>query len=577
MIASPERPEGYNFKWKGKLGTSNVDNIPCNLRDGTLDFMRREMCRRCLVLVVSAIIQLSLSFVEISPSFAQDWEVRRQRGILKVVDLFTSTGSVMMNYAEGLVTLDRENKWVPCLAEDWRWINDRTLEFALRQGVTFHNGEKFNAESVGINWCEYKKLKSTRPMRFLNLPKTTVLETVDEYTVRFIFPEPEGLAFPKLRWFFQFAPAFFAQHRFPEGNWGYLPEAGPWGTGPFTLVAGGETFTGPGRRIILEAYRNYWDRRYPKVERLIFENSLTRNRDEATRLCGDTEGAVDIVSFIRALDTLKIVESKYAKVAKSRDSVILTVFINQRKNNSLWRDIRLRKALNYAINRAELWRFGAKGNAYNLEGFFVPPDAYGYNSNVTLYKYDAEKARSLLKEAGYPDGFEMKVITAEAFKLESQIISKMLMRIGVKVKLEVLTWPEYFRNLWLPGLEGPPEEQTWDIGIACSPDTFGHTGLSLLGWGILEESETRWCEYDPSYEGMWKSMATEVNPKGQEEKIREIVKYAHDILPNFVIYSPLSLYAVNKEVDFVPQKSIYLRLKETSVTENHWSVRGKNH
>ena len=73
---------------------------------------------------------------------------------------------------------------MPCLAEDWRWINERTLEFALRQGVTFHNGEKFNAESVKKNWGEYKRLKSTRPMRFLNLPETTVLETVDEYTVR---------------------------------------------------------------------------------------------------------------------------------------------------------------------------------------------------------------------------------------------------------------------------------------------------------------------------------------------------------------------------------------------------------
>ena len=61
------------------------------------------------------------------------------------------------NYAEGLVTLDKDNNFVPCLAEGWRWIDERTIEFRLRQGVSFHNGETFNAEAVRINWEAYKK------------------------------------------------------------------------------------------------------------------------------------------------------------------------------------------------------------------------------------------------------------------------------------------------------------------------------------------------------------------------------------------------------------------------------------
>lgn len=75
---------------------------------------------------------------------------------------------------------------------------------------------------------------------------------------------------------------------------------------------------------------------------------------------------------------------------------------------------------------------------------------------------------------------------------------------------------------------------------------------------------------------MWKAMARAAGRGAQEEKIRKIVKYAHDCVNNFVIYSPLTLYSVNKEVNFVPQKCFYLRLKETSVSENHWSLRGKN-
>jgi ABC-type transport system substrate-binding protein len=74
---------------------------------------------------------------------------------------------------------------------------------------------------------------------------------------------------------------------------------------------------------------------------------------------------------------------------------------------------------------------------------------------------------------------------------------------------------------------------------------------------------------------MWKDMARTVDTKAQEEKIRKMVQYLHDGAYSLNIYSPLSLYAVNKEVNFVPQKYQWLRLMETSVTDNHWSVRGE--
>ncbi len=67
--------------------------------------------------------------------------------------------------------------------------------------------------------------------------------------------------------FYQIAPAFFAKHKMPERSWGYLPIAGPWGTGPFKLVEGSSLFARPSDRPVLEAYNRYWDPRYPKVKR----------------------------------------------------------------------------------------------------------------------------------------------------------------------------------------------------------------------------------------------------------------------------------------------------------------------
>jgi peptide/nickel transport system substrate-binding protein len=218
-------------------------------------------------LVILAFIQFCISIPLSPPSLAQEWEVRRAQGTLRVVDLGEIFDSLRLSYGEGLVILDKDNNLVPGLSEDWRWINDRTIEFKLRKGVTFHNGEMFNAEAVKVNWEEYRKMEIPWVWEMISLSDETEFETIDDYTVRFVFPEPDGLTLVRFVWFTQFAPAFFAEQKFNEGNWGYPREPGPWGAGPFRLVEGGVAVEIISDRVVLEAYEGYWDRRYPKVQR----------------------------------------------------------------------------------------------------------------------------------------------------------------------------------------------------------------------------------------------------------------------------------------------------------------------
>jgi peptide/nickel transport system substrate-binding protein len=281
------------------------------------------------------------------------------------------------------------------------------------------------------------------------------------------------------------------------------------------------------------------------------------------------------VSFIRPLDTLKVAASPYAKVVKSRDSTQTHSAINQRKKNSKWRDMRLRKALNYAINGEELLEYGAKGNAHNLKGH-IPPGARGHNPDLALYPYDTTKARALLAEAGYPDGFEMILITPEAQKLEAQVMKAMYERIGITVKLEVFTNFGWLQKIYAPLLDKPAEEQEWDVSVCYNNDYYGHSGSSHLIYPFLDLSGIRWIEYDAVYEQMWKDMAGTVDEAAQDEKMRQLEQYIFDRAYAVFIYSPLNLYAVNKEVDFVPQKSTFLRLMESSVRDNHWSVRPRD-
>jgi ABC-type transport system substrate-binding protein len=167
------------------------------------------------------------------------------------------------------------------------------------------------------------------------------------------------------------------------------------------------------------------------------------------------------------------------------------------------------------------------------------------------------------------------MITVEAWKLEARLISRMLERIGISVELSTLTFPEFLAKWWIPCMGRPPEEQDWDLAIWHFIDWYGNTGASFLTWYLIEGSDCRWTEYDPIYEAMWKKMAQTVDRKAQEQEIKKMARYVHNKAHLLFIYSPLMLYGVNKEVNYIPYNDAHLHLKETSVTENHWSLRGK--
>src|SRR5215470_19489721 len=133
--------------------------------------------------------------------------------------------------------------------------------------------------------------------------------------------------------------------------------AGPWGTGPYKLVEGVSLPEKRSDRVVLEANTAYWDpSRFPRLHRIIFDNTLSQT--EAVELVKTGEARVDIVTELSPLETLRVAESPFAKVVKNRGS-LMTVFglFNMRKADSPWRDVRLRQAMNVAINRDDLIQY----------------------------------------------------------------------------------------------------------------------------------------------------------------------------------------------------------------------------
>jgi ABC-type transport system substrate-binding protein len=122
------------------------------------------------------------------------------RGELRIVDKNVLNWLyITFNVMEHLIELGKDGKPVPRLATGWRWLDDRTLEVALRQGVKFHNGEIFDADIVKLNWEENTRLRQPHSLgEFMNFKPGSRLEIVDPYTIRFLFTEPDGGVIAKL-------------------------------------------------------------------------------------------------------------------------------------------------------------------------------------------------------------------------------------------------------------------------------------------------------------------------------------------------------------------------------------------
>ena len=145
-------------------------------------------------------------------------------------------------------------------------------------------------------------------------------------------------------------------------------------------------------------------------------------------------------------------QSAFAQVVKNRGTLV-QVFgqFNMRKAASPWRDVRLRQAINYAINRADLIRYATKGNGVILPAL-LPERAFGMIPILAPYPFDPTKTRQLLRGAGYPDGLALVLIAPEELATQATVVGKMLEQVGLTVDLQLLEQVVYNQQVGLTTL-----------------------------------------------------------------------------------------------------------------------------
>jgi peptide/nickel transport system substrate-binding protein len=230
--------------------------------------------------------------------------------------------------------------------------------------------------------------------------------------------------------------------------------------------------------VVLEANPAYWDpTRFPRLHRIIFDNTL--GQTEAVEQVKADEGRVDLVTDLSPLETLRVAQSAAAQVVKNRGS-LTTVFgvFNMRKAGSPWHDVRLRQAVNYAINRADLIRYATRGNGVIIPAL-VPAPGFGYEPDLAPYPFDPTTARRLLREAGSAEGLTLSLIASEELQVQATVVSKMLEQLGFTVELQILDGEAFNQKTFLSRLDQPPERQPWDIALMLY--IRGYLDLSLPG------------------------------------------------------------------------------------------------
>jgi dipeptide transport system substrate-binding protein len=390
---------------------------------------------------------------------------------------------------------------VPALAESWTVSPDgKTYTFKLRKGVKFHSNANFkatrdfNADDVMFSWN--RMAEDSHPFHKMTAGQTFAyfddmgmknivdsVQKIDDYTVRFNLKRPEAPFLADMAMDFA---SILSQEYFEAMLKKGTPNAAdvyPIGTGPFEFVSYQKDAT-----IRYKAFDPYWNGR-PKVDTLVY--SITR--DATARYAKLKTGECQVMAFPKPADLDEMRQDPNLSVQQKQGLNIGYIAFNTEKKP--FDDKRVRQALNYATNKEAILKAVYQGTGQVAKNP-IPPTLWGYNNNVKDYPYDPAKAKELLAQAGYPNGFEVELWylpVTRPYNPDGKRMAEMIQadwdKVGVKTKLLTFEFAEYRKRS--KGGEHTVIMFGWS-GDNGDPDNFF---VPLLGCEAVKGggNAARWC------------------------------------------------------------------------------------
>jgi peptide/nickel transport system substrate-binding protein len=453
---------------------------------------------------------------------------------------------------DSLYHRDNNMKIVPWLATSYENPDELTWRFHLRQGVKFHNGNDFKANDVKFTLGRLVEDDSQFPTR----KYVDRVEVVDDYTVDLVTKEPYAAFMTRVVLWHMTDEEYFNE----VGAEGFA--SNPVGTGPFKFVEWVRD-----ERVVFEANRDYWGGS-PKIKTVIF----TPIPESATRIAALEAGDVDIIAAVPPDYVDQAPEGVEAVTVPGTRAYYLGLNVNMEPFD----DVRVRQAMNYAIDVESIIENVLNGLARRIDNPLLP-ECFGYTA-TPVYSYDPDKTKSLLAEAGYPDGFEMELDTQPPFKEIAEALAGQLSAVGIKANVNIMEraalyakyepgFSQTFLTSWgnsEADADGILSKQFYSDRYSCNllgPEGetgYGNTELGCYYTGYAS------AEVDAAVE----AGARDVDPEKRKQYYATAVKIIVEEAPWLFLYNPVEIYAQRDRVQgWVPRSDALVILDKAWVTD----------
>lgn len=423
----------------------------------------------------------------------------------------TATFRVTTQMYDRLTQMDENLQIVPMLAESWDVIDEHTTQFNLRPDVKFHNGETMTAEDVkfslercmasdGVNY-NYKIIES--------------VDIVDDHTITVKTKTPFNAMTTRL----SLDAASIVSKKAVE-EFGDDFNMNPVGSGPYKLSSwsiGGD--------CVLVANEDYWAGASP-IKTLTF-----RSIPEAiNRTIGLETGEIDIAYDIDAIDKPTIEGNDKLKLLSSASCRL--IYVGSCVKNDILSDVNVRKAIAYAVNKPDLIEIVFGGEADMARNTMLCEMIYGYVPDTVSYDTDLDKARQLLADAGYPNGFDitLTVMDTQEYQTAAIVVQSQLKEIGINVTIESMDNASFLQYV----AEGKQALFMYEK-VASDTDSMLRTQYHTASLG-LGGNRHHWT--DPKVDEMLDIASSSLDSSEREALYTEIQTIVADAVPLYPVAIP---------------------------------------
>ncbi len=452
---------------------------------------------------------------------------------LDPIDTFRlSWGSIASNVFEGLVFRGEELELEPGLATGWEFLDNETrIRFTLREGVTFHNGEAFNADAVKYTFDRLLGEEGAKGPQRGNYTSIKEVVVVDNNTVDFLMKQPDPVLITKLAGY----GAMIVPPKYIEEVGEEAFDMKPMGTGPFQVV----DYT-PTVGVKLAKSDTYWNGE-AKVDNV----NIRFIAEPATRMAELLSGGVDIALNIPT-PSVETIQANDAVDLVAVDGPTVKI-IRFKTDEGVTADPRVRKAISMAVDRKVIIEALLGGLASPISSA-QGAKSFGNDPELEAYAYDPEAAKALLKEAGVAPGTKITLdlpSNEEEFREIALVVASYLQAVGLELSIRPHERNVFFNEIIGGGKTG----EMYYFGWGGWTFDFDNTAYLLYHTG---ERNNPYID-DEKLNSLLETERATYNTEVRRKALQEVAAYAHENALDLPMYNLPTLYGVNKRVEgFVP-------------------------